>query len=94
MTAGSFASQTAVELSAKIATRSRPSSFAWYMDRSAAGRGRLVVQQVHDQQGNHGQGMSALLAIDAWEHAYQPKFPKPLRLSYGVASRCVEGGGR
>ena len=32
--------------------------------------GRLVVQQVHDHQGNHGQGTIPLLAIDAWEHAY------------------------
>lgn len=32
--------------------------------------GRLVVQQVHDHQGNHGQGTLPLLAIDAWEHAY------------------------
>ncbi len=32
--------------------------------------GRLVVQQVYDHQGNHGQGTSPLLAIDAWEHAY------------------------
>lgn len=32
--------------------------------------GRLVVQQVHDHQGNHGQGMIPLLAIDAWEHAF------------------------
>ena len=32
--------------------------------------GRLVVQQVHDHQGNHGQGTTPLLAIDAWEHAY------------------------
>jgi Fe-Mn family superoxide dismutase len=31
---------------------------------------RLVVQQVHDHQGNHGQGMVPLLAIDAWEHAF------------------------
>ena len=31
---------------------------------------RLVVQQVHDHQGNHGQGATPLLAIDAWEHAY------------------------
>jgi Fe-Mn family superoxide dismutase len=31
---------------------------------------RLVVQQVHDHQGNHGQGTVPLLAIDAWEHAY------------------------
>jgi superoxide dismutase, Fe-Mn family len=28
------------------------------------------VQQVHDHQGNHGQGTTPLLAIDAWEHAY------------------------
>jgi Fe-Mn family superoxide dismutase len=32
--------------------------------------GRLVIQQVHDHQGNHGQGTIPLLAIDAWEHAY------------------------
>lgn len=32
--------------------------------------GRLMVQQVHDHQGNHGQGTVPLLAIDAWEHAY------------------------
>jgi Fe-Mn family superoxide dismutase len=32
--------------------------------------GRLIVQQVYDHQGNHGQGTIPLLAIDAWEHAY------------------------
>jgi Fe-Mn family superoxide dismutase len=32
--------------------------------------GRVVVQQVHDHQGNHGQGTVPLLAIDAWEHAF------------------------
>jgi Fe-Mn family superoxide dismutase len=31
---------------------------------------RVVVQQVYDHQGNHGQGTVPLLAIDAWEHAY------------------------
>ena len=31
---------------------------------------RLLVQQVFDHQGNHGQGTIPLLAIDAWEHAY------------------------
>lgn len=31
---------------------------------------RVIVQQVHDHQGNHGQGTTPLLAIDAWEHAY------------------------
>ena len=31
---------------------------------------RLVVQQVHDHQGDHGQGTIPLLAIDAWEHAF------------------------
>ena len=31
---------------------------------------RVIVQQVHDHQGNHGQGTLPLLAIDAWEHAY------------------------
>jgi Fe-Mn family superoxide dismutase len=32
--------------------------------------GRIVIQQVYDHQGNHGQGTIPLLAIDAWEHAY------------------------
>jgi Fe-Mn family superoxide dismutase len=32
--------------------------------------GRVMVQQVHDHQGQHGQGTVPLLAIDAWEHAY------------------------
>jgi superoxide dismutase, Fe-Mn family len=32
--------------------------------------GRVMVQQVHDHQGNHGQGTVPLLAIDGWEHAY------------------------
>ncbi len=31
---------------------------------------RVLVQQVYDHQGNHGQGTVPLLAIDAWEHAY------------------------
>lgn len=31
---------------------------------------RMVVQQIHDHQGDHGQGTIPLLAIDAWEHAY------------------------
>jgi Fe-Mn family superoxide dismutase len=31
---------------------------------------RLMLQQVHDHQGNHGQGTVPLLAVDAWEHAY------------------------
>ena len=31
---------------------------------------RIVVQQVYDHQGNHGQGTIPLLAIDVWEHAY------------------------
>ena len=34
-----------------------------------AGR-RIVIQQIHDHQGEHGQGTIPLLAIDAWEHAY------------------------
>jgi Fe-Mn family superoxide dismutase len=32
--------------------------------------GQLVVQQVHDHQGNHGPAMVPVLAIDAWEHAF------------------------
>ena len=32
--------------------------------------GRIVVQQVYDHQGNHGQGTVPLLAFDAWEHAF------------------------
>ena len=31
---------------------------------------RILVQQVYDHQGNHGQGTEPLLAFDAWEHAY------------------------
>lgn len=30
----------------------------------------VIVQQVYDHQGNHGQGTVPLLAIDAWEHAF------------------------
>lgn len=32
--------------------------------------GSVMVQQVHDHQGQHGQGMVPLLAFDAWEHAF------------------------
>ena len=32
--------------------------------------GRIIVQQVQDHQGNHGQGTVPLLVIDGWEHAY------------------------
>ena len=32
--------------------------------------GIIVIQQVHDHQGEHGQGTLPLLAFDAWEHAY------------------------
>jgi Fe-Mn family superoxide dismutase len=31
---------------------------------------RVIIEQVYDHQGNHGQGTLPLLAIDAWEHAY------------------------
>jgi len=31
---------------------------------------RVVVQQVRDHQGQHGQGLVPLLAFDAWEHAF------------------------
>ena len=31
---------------------------------------RIIIEQVYDHQGNHGQGTIPLLAIDAWEHAY------------------------
>lgn len=31
---------------------------------------QLVVQQVYDHQGNHGQGTIPLLALDVWEHAF------------------------
>lgn len=33
-------------------------------------RGRLVVEQVYDHQGNVGNGTVPLLALDMWEHAY------------------------
>jgi Fe-Mn family superoxide dismutase len=32
--------------------------------------GRVIIQQVHDHQGDHGQGTVPLLVIDGWEHAY------------------------
>ena len=32
--------------------------------------GRLIVEQVHDHQGNVGQGGPPLLVLDMWEHAY------------------------
>ncbi len=31
---------------------------------------RIIIEQVYDHQGNHGQGTMPLLAIDAWEHAF------------------------
>jgi Fe-Mn family superoxide dismutase len=31
---------------------------------------RIVIEQVYDHQGNHGQGTIPLLVIDGWEHAY------------------------
>jgi Fe-Mn family superoxide dismutase len=31
---------------------------------------RIIIEQVYDHQGNHGQGTLPLLAIDAWEHAF------------------------
>jgi Fe-Mn family superoxide dismutase len=31
---------------------------------------RIIIEQVYDHQGNHGQGTVPLLAIDAWEHAF------------------------
>src|SRR3954451_6576847 len=31
---------------------------------------RLVIEQVYDHQGNHGQGSIPLFVIDAWEHAF------------------------
>ena len=32
--------------------------------------GKLVVEQIHDHQGNVGAGSVPLLVIDSWEHAY------------------------
>lgn len=32
--------------------------------------GRLVVEQVHDHQGNIGNGTVPVLVLDMWEHAY------------------------
>ena len=52
--------------------------------------GRLVVQQVHDHQGEHGQGTVPLLAIDAWEHAfylqYENRKPDYLEAIWNVIS--------
>ena len=35
---------------------------------------RLVIEQVYDHQGNHGQGGIPLFVIDAWEHAFYLKY--------------------
>lgn len=35
---------------------------------------RLVIEQVYDHQGNHGQGSIPLFVIDAWEHAFYLKY--------------------
>lgn len=35
---------------------------------------RLVVEQVHDHQGNIGNGTIPLLVLDMWEHAYYLQF--------------------
>jgi Fe-Mn family superoxide dismutase len=32
--------------------------------------GRLVIEQIHDHQGNIGNGTVPLLVLDMWEHAY------------------------
>jgi Fe-Mn family superoxide dismutase len=52
--------------------------------------GRLIVQQVHDHQGQHGQGTIPLLAIDAWEHAYYLQYenrkPDYLQAIWNVVS--------
>ena len=42
----------------------------WAMASYEPVAGRIIVQQVHDHQGEHGQGTIPLLVIDAWEHAY------------------------
>ena len=31
---------------------------------------RLLVEQIYDHQGNHGQSTAPMLVIDIWEHAY------------------------
>ncbi len=31
---------------------------------------RMLIEQVYDHQGNHGQGTVPLMVVDAWEHAY------------------------
>jgi len=35
---------------------------------------RLMIEQVYDHQGNHGQGSIPLFVIDAWEHAFYLKY--------------------
>jgi Fe-Mn family superoxide dismutase len=42
----------------------------WAMASFEPVSGRILVQQVHDHQGEHGQGTIPLLVIDGWEHAY------------------------
>jgi Fe-Mn family superoxide dismutase len=36
--------------------------------------GRLVVEQVHDHQGNIGNGTIPILVLDMWEHAYYAQY--------------------
>ena len=42
---------------------------------------RLIVGQIHDHQGNVGNGSEPLLVIDAWEHAYYLQY-KNVRADY------------
>jgi Fe-Mn family superoxide dismutase len=35
---------------------------------------RLLIEQVYDHQGNHGQATVPLFVIDAWEHAFYLKY--------------------
>lgn len=50
--------------------------------------GRIVVEQVYDHQGNHGQGTVPLLAIDAWEHAYYLQY-RNVKADFFEAVWCI-----
>ncbi len=53
--------------------------------------GRILVQQVYDHQGNHGQGSVPLLAFDAWEHAYYLQYKKVKADFYEALWNVVNG---
>lgn len=53
---------------------------------------RIVVQQVYDHQGNHGQGTVPLLAVDAWEHAYYLQYENDKGAFFDAIWNVVDWG--